>query len=98
MISQMDVYQEPGAPPTPGQGNVLFAFKLSNHGAQVEVFRGLQNNKIWAREVGQRLWREGTALEDLKAVSAQETRVPGDALSGCIPLPWSSCLSTLFSP
>lgn len=44
MVSQMDMYQGPGASPTPGQGNILFAFKLSNHRAQVKVFRGLKNN------------------------------------------------------
>ena len=40
----MDVYQEHGVPPTPGQGDALCAFKPSNHGAQVKVLRGLKNN------------------------------------------------------
>lgn len=40
----MDMYQERGVPPTTGQGDVLCAFKPSNHGAQVKVLRDLKNN------------------------------------------------------
>lgn len=40
----MDVYQEHGVAPTAGQGDVLCAFKPSNHEAQVKVLRDLKNN------------------------------------------------------